>query len=148
VWPEVEEQVAIERANINQLFAAYQTVISNSSKAEPDFVELSALATMLHSLYTGIENIFKRIALEIDDSIPSGYASHSELLAAMTQSTQHRPSVISDDLRTRLGAYLSYRHVFRHAYSFQLEWGKMRDLVLQSEETWQQLQNELDQFFT
>lgn len=109
---------------------------------------MSALATMLHSFYTGIENIFKRIAVEIDGSIPSGYASHSKLLAVMTQITQHRPAVISDGLRTRLSAYLSYRHVFRHAYSFQLEWDKMRDLVLQSEETWQQLQNELDRFFS
>jgi hypothetical protein len=77
VWPEVEEQVAIERANIDQLFAAYQTVISHSSQAEPDFVELSALATMLHSFYTGIENIFKRISLEIDDNIPPQIAPRS-----------------------------------------------------------------------
>lgn len=147
MWPEIEEQVAIERTNIDQLFAAYQALISKSSQIEPDFIELSALATMLHSFYTGIENIFKRIALKIDGSIPSGNTSHSELLAAMIQSTQHRPPVISDGLRSRLNAYLSYRHVFRHAYSFQLEWDKMRDLVLQSEETWQQLQNALDQFF-
>jgi hypothetical protein len=148
VWPDVQEQVAVERANIDQLLAAYKTVIRRSSRDEPDFIVLSALATMLHSFYTGIENIFRRIALEIDGSIPSGYASHSELLAVMTQPTGSRPSVISDVLRTRLSAYLSYRHVFRHAYSFQLEWDKMRDLVLQSEETWQQLQEELNQFFS
>jgi hypothetical protein len=148
VWPDVQEQVAVERANIDQLLAAYKTVIRRSSRDEPDFIVLSALATMLHSFYTGIENIFRRIALEIDGSIPSGYASHSELLAVMTQPTGSRPLVISDVLRTRLSAYLSYRHVFRHAYSFQLEWDKMRDLVLQSEETWQQLQEELNQFFS
>ena len=148
MWLEVEEQVAIERANIDQLFTAYQALISKSSQAEPDFIELSALATMLHSFYTGIENIFKRVSLGIDGSIPAGQASHSELLAIMTQPTENRPLVVSVDLRTRLSAYLSYRHVFRHAYSFQLEWDKMRDLVLQSEETWQQLQRELNQFFT
>ncbi len=50
--------------------------------------------TMLHSFYTGIENIFKRVALEIDGDIPSGYASHSDLLTVMTRSTASRPPVI------------------------------------------------------
>ena len=104
MWLEVEEQVAIERANIDRLFVAYQALINKSAQIAPDFVELSALATMLPSFPTGIENVFKRIALGIDGSIPSGYASHSELLMVVTQSTQHRPTVISDDLRTRLSA--------------------------------------------
>lgn len=58
MWPEVEEQVTVERAQIDQLFVAYQTTINKSRKDEPNFVEISALATMLHSFYTGIENIF------------------------------------------------------------------------------------------
>jgi hypothetical protein len=147
VWPDVEEQTAVEQAQIDQLFAAYDAVISKCSQAEPGFVELSALATMLHSFYTGVENIFKRIALGIDASLPSGVSSHSELLAVMAQRTAKRPPVISEDLHDRLSAYLSFRHVFRHAYSFQLEWAKMRDLVLQSEETWRQLNTELAVFF-
>lgn len=148
MWPDVEEQVAVERAQIDQLFEAYQAAINKSSRLEPDFIELSALATMLHSFYTGVENIFKRIALEIDGDIPSGYTSHSDLLTAMVRSTASRPPVISEELHLRLSAYLSFRHVFRHAYSFQLEWDKMRDLVLQSQATWQQLQTELDRFFS
>ena len=129
MWPDVEEQVAVEQTQIAQLFVAYQAAISKSSQQEPDFIERSALAAMLHSFYTAIENIFKRIALEIDGYLPSGDASHSDLLAAMARSNPNRPPVISENLRVRLSAYLSFRHVFRHAYSFQLEWDKMRDLV-------------------
>jgi hypothetical protein len=148
VWPDVEEQVAVEQAQIAQMFEAYQAAIRKSSQYEPDFIEMSALATMLHSFYTGVENIFKRVALEIDGDIPSGYASHSDLLTAMTRPTDNRPPMISEELHLRLSAYLSFRHVFRHAYSFQLDWDKMRDLVLQSQATWQQLQTELDRFFS
>ena len=148
MWPEVEEQVAVERTQINQLIAAYQATITKSSETEPDFIELSALATMLHSFYTGIENIFKRIALAIDGNIPSGISSHSDLLTQMSQPVGNRPAVISETIRVRLSAYLGFRHVFRHAYSFHLEWAKMRDLVIQSQATWQQLQTELDQFFS
>ena len=74
-------------------------------------------------------------------------SSHSDLLAVMAHSTDNRPHVISEKTRDRLSAYLSFRHVFRHAYSFQLEWDKMRDLVLRSEATWRQLKTKLDQFF-
>jgi hypothetical protein len=129
------------------LFTAYKSVIDKCSQAEPDFVELSALAAMLHSFYTGVENILKRIALGIDGHVAVGVSSHSELLTVMAQPTTQRPPVISDALRGRLSAYLSFRHVFRHAYSFHLEWPKMRDLVLQSEETWRELKTELDRFF-
>lgn len=148
MWPEVEEQVTVERAQIDQLFVAYQTTINKSRKDEPNFIEISALATMLHSFYTGIENIFKRIALEIDGNIPSGISSHSDLLVQMSRPMGNRPAVISETIQVRLSAYLSFRHVFRHAYSFHLEWAKMRDLVIQSQATWQQLQTELDQFFS
>ena len=148
MWPEVEEQVAVERAQIDQLFAAYQATITKSSEKEPDFIELSALATMLHSFYTGIENIFKRIALEIDGNLPSGISSHSDLLTQMSQPIANRPAVTSETMQVRLSAYLSFRHVFRHAYSFQLEWDKMSELVVQSQATWQDLQAELERFFS
>jgi len=148
VWADVKEQVTIEQAQIDQLFLAYQSVIDKSLQETPDFIELSALATMLHSFYTGVENIFKRIALKIDGHLPSGFASHSELLTIMSRPTPRRPSVVSETLRIHLSAYLSFRHVFRHAYSFQLEWDKMRDLVSQSEATWRQLETELNQFFS
>ncbi|MFC1976285.1 hypothetical protein ACFLXQ_07790, partial [Chloroflexota bacterium] len=113
-----------------------------------EFWENLKIEKALHSFYTGIENIFKRIALEIDGDIPSSFASHSDLLTTMTHSNANRSPVISETLRVHLSAYLSFRHVFRHAYSFQLEWDKMRELVSQSEAIWQQLQMELDQFFS
>jgi hypothetical protein len=139
--------VGIEKDQIDQLFAAYKPVLLKVSRETPDFIELAALATMLHSFYTGIENIFKRIAMEIAGSIPTGMTSHSDMLTAMTQPAANRSPVISEELRMRLGAYLGFRHVFRHAYSFDLEWSKMQGLVTPIETTWGRLKTELDQFF-
>ena len=65
MWPDLEEQVAVERTQIDQLFVAYQSVIDKTMEQSPSFIETSALATMLHSFYTGVENIFKRIALRV-----------------------------------------------------------------------------------
>ena len=147
MWPNVQKQVAIDRANIDQLFASYAFVLDGLSEEDPGFIETSALSTMLHSFYNGIENIFKRVALEIDGNIPSGAASHSALLSSMTQPTDNRPPLISVTMQNQLSTYLSFRHAFRHMYTFQLKWSKMHSLVIQSEETWQQFQAELDLFF-
>lgn len=114
---------------------------------EPDSVELLALSAVLHSFYTGLEAGFKRIALEIDGHLPSGVKSHSDLLMQMARPYGVRPAVISDDLRFRLGEYMDFRHVFRHAYSFDLKWSKMSGLVLSCAETLDRVESELSLFF-
>ena len=41
-----------------------------------------------------------------------------------------RPPVISRELFEQLRAYLGFRHVYRHSYTFQLKWSKMQPLVV------------------
>lgn len=101
---------------------------------------------MLNSFYNGIENIFKRAAVELDDGLPGGEFWHKELLDAMTQPTSRRDRVISHELRGRLKEYMEFRHVFRHAYIFNLRWDGMKTLVLNCEETLRQLETEMDAF--
>jgi hypothetical protein len=132
---------------LHQLLETYRPLFEKVHSSEPDHTELGALAAVLHSFYTGIENIFKRIAMEIDDSLPSGLSSHAGLLGQMAQPTDLRPAVISGDLRLRLRHYLDFRHMFRHAYAIEMKWRKMADLVLHCEETLDRLQMELEAFF-
>lgn len=148
MWPEVYEQMRVESEQIDELLATYAPLVTKVAQSPPDFIETAALATMLHSFYTGVENIFKRIALEIDGSLPAGPLWHSELLNMMAQPTQARPAVISGTLRPQLKEYLNFRHVFRQAYSSNLHWAKMAHLVANSEEVWRQLQAALELFFT
>jgi hypothetical protein len=42
--------------------------------------------------------------------------------------------------------YLRFRHVFRNAFSFDLDWQKMSPLVLRLEETFKKLENAFDDF--
>jgi hypothetical protein len=102
---------------------------------------------MLHSFYNGIENIFKRTVLELGDPMPDGESWHKDLLDGMTQATGNRKPVLSGGLRTRLKEYMEFRHLFRHAYTFDLRWDRMRTLVLGCEETLQLVESELDGFF-
>ena len=147
MWPETHKRANLELAMLRRMLDLHRPLLDEVRSSEPGITELSALAAVLHSFYTGIENIFKRVAVEIDDSLPSGVASHAALLGQMAHPSDLRPAVISDDLRLRLRAYLDFRHMFRHAYTIELKWRKMADLVLHCEETLDRLQTELEAFF-
>lgn len=147
MWPEVYEQFQVEAEQLDQLMAHYAPLLTKISQSPPEFIEIAALGALLHTFYTGVENIFKRIALEIDGNLPTGHYWHSELLNLMVQPTANRPAVISRPLRHRLKEYLNFRHVFRQAYTYDLDWDKMAALVLNCEDSWHQLRKELEQFF-
>jgi hypothetical protein len=148
VWDRVRKQVALERQQLRRLLDTYHGLLRKCETSPPDDVELSALAAMVHSFYNGIENIFKRIAEELDGQLPrsSGFW-HRELLDTMNRPGGVRPAVISENLVECLDSYLDFRHFFRHAYIFNLRWDRMKGLVLGCEGTLKLLEDELDRFF-
>lgn len=147
VWRETRQKTELELALLRRLLQAHSELLSRANGEELDGAELLASAAIVHSLYNGVENIFKRIALEIDGALPNGQKWHSDLLLQMEKEKDIRPAVISTDLRLRLGEYMDFRHVFRHAYSFDLQWAKMHGLVVNCEDTLQRLTAELEVFF-
>jgi hypothetical protein len=146
VWPDLKEQIAVEESQLEHLLTIHQPLLERSRTQAPNAIELSALAAFLHSFYTGIENLFRRIAIEIDGGIDRGDGWHRRLLAQMGVSRDSRPAVISSELLGRLQPYLQFRHVFRSSYSFQLHWEKMQPLVLHCEETFDSLRAEIASF--
>jgi len=131
---------------LRRLLFGILRLLTKCSNTAPDDIELSALTATLHSFYTGVENIFKRVAVELDGEPVRGEAWHRELLSRMKTQTAHRPALLSAELHDTLNEYLRFRHVFRNAYSFDLDWEKMSPLVLRLEETLQELENALDDF--
>ena len=145
-WNRFQKQQATEREQLRRLLLGIQPLLAQCRNAVPNEIELSALAAMLHSFYTGIENIFKRLTVEVDSERIEGDAWHRELLLRMMSPAAHRPAMLSKELHDALLQYLRFRHVFRHSYSFDLDWGKMSPLVLNVEETLCQLECTLDDF--
>jgi hypothetical protein len=133
VWPELKDQLGIEQEQLRQLFELHHPLLETSRHREPNPIELSALGAFLHSFYTGVENLFRRVTLELGDTLPQNEAWHQRLLQRMTAPTDSRPAFITAELEEQLKVYLQFRHVFRQAYSFQLHWAKMAPLVFASE---------------
>ena len=48
--------------------------------------------------------------------------------------------MIGRELLERLRSYLGFRHVYRHSYTFQLQWSKMEALVAGIGETLRDLE--------
>jgi len=143
---ELRENLAVEQAMLRRLIEESAPLLARCRVEPPNSTEQWALAAMLHAFYNGVENCFKRIAIEIDGKAPSGPASHRELLNSMARPGASRPRVIADEMRDRLEEYLDFRHMFRHAYTFSLRWDKMAELVLGVEGLWQQVNSALQNF--
>lgn len=96
----------------------------------PDDVRAAAAATYLGRAYTGLEQVFQRIAQEFNGGSPQGSAWRRELLDLMARAVPEvRPSVISKALKSDLDEYRKFRHRVTHAYGAALEWPKMQPLV-------------------
>jgi hypothetical protein len=140
------KQQATEREQLQRLLFGIHGLLTKCRDTAPTEIELSALAATLHSFYTGVENIFKRVSVELDGEPVRGDSWHRELLMRMKTPTARRPALLSEELHDTLNEYLRFRHVFRNAYSFDLDWRKMSPLVLRLEETFQRLESELNAF--
>jgi hypothetical protein len=109
---------------------------------------MNALASYFHQLYTGCERILERIAVTVDGGRPGGAFSHANLLAQMAQAIPGvRPALLNEGLWLNLQDYLSFRHFFRHAYGYTLEWARLRPLVMDLSATQSDLRSQLTTFF-
>lgn len=72
MWPELREEAELELAQLDALVEAFRPLLRTTGEHEPDMVQTVALAGFLHSLYTGIENRFRRIAVHTEGQLPRG----------------------------------------------------------------------------
>jgi len=137
------QEVHIELGLIEELITSHELLIKKVDQDPPDAIEKSACAALLHSFYNGIEKIFVQIGKRVDGKLPSTPYWHQELINAMAQKTGNRDHVISPELQEKLIPYLGFRHFFRHAYTFQFKWEKMRGLIAELNEVYTDFKKEI-----
>ena len=78
--------------------------------------------SILHDFYNCCERIFKKVAVEVNGGYEDAEKWHKALLFKMTIPIKGiRPAVITEELAAELDEYLSFRHVFRNIYGFELK---------------------------
>lgn len=61
-----------EIEQVNQLLNSYELLLNKCRISEPDLIELTAVASVIHSFYNGVEKVFITIAKRIDNEVPQG----------------------------------------------------------------------------
>ena len=88
-----------------------------------EFIE-NTIATDLADVYRGIENIFLRIAREVDMHVPTGSRWHKNLLTQMVEQRPERLPVVSKNTALQLEKLLEFRHKVTNIYGRELVYEK------------------------
>lgn len=142
----VKERIAFILSEIEKDLASYELLFQAAAIRTPDIIEKTALASVLHSFYNGLEGVFTIIFKNIDKQKFSTANWHTELLKAMIAKSPIRRAVLSPETFVRVQEYLAFRHFFRHGYASQLDWAKMEPLVKGLSGVWASFRKDLDLF--
>ena len=110
-----------------------------------EFIE-NTIATDLADVYRGIENIFLRIAREVDMHVPTGSRWHKNLLAQMVEQRPERPPVISENTSLQLEKLLEFRHKVTNIYGRELVYEKTIEHAKSIDELFTTVSQELNAF--
>lgn len=138
-----DELKQLER--LRKEFSAVESML-NRSEDEMPFYDRSAIGYYLHCFYNGCENIFRSVALFFENN-PGPQTWHSDILKRMKLSVPgFRPAVINEELFRLLNDFRGFRHIFRHSYTFDLDWERERLIALKFSRTYLLLKEQTEQF--
>lgn len=91
--------------------------------------KLVHLGYQLHNLYSSYEDLFKEVAVTFENNIDRNSGYHKNLLLRMKIAIPGiRPGILSEKSHLILGELMGFRHVFRHAYDYNLSSEKLKSL--------------------
>ena len=113
---------------------------------EPDFVEITATAQILHSFYNGVESVIILFFKNSGEKIPNDIHWHKTVFEMAFGNNSKKIKIINDDIKEEIEDYLSFRHFIRHSYSSELKWNEMAPLVKELDETWKIIKSNFEMF--
>ncbi len=143
---EFVEQIKEELDNLGRLSNEVNILLSESGEEKSTF-EIRAAGSILHDFYCGIEKIFERIAVTMDENVPAGLNWHTQLLYQMGKPVEGiRDSLLPEKLIKKLKKYLRFPHLFRNIYGFELDWERVEPLCIDLNNIWTDLKSEIEEF--
>ena len=136
-----KERLALLKAEMDAQLALIAEIYLKIDlrKKEAGSAGAESLGYQLHNLYCAFEDLFGIVAAFFENHIEDRSRYHSELLKRMTLSVEGvRPSFLSRNSFELLDNLRAFRHLFRHAYSYDLDERKLR-IVLEDAEKLRQL---------
>lgn len=133
-------------SSISKLTSEYDYFMATIGDKEPDIYQRAVIGYYLHNFYNACENIFLNIAKVFENNIDP-LEWHKGILKRMKLDIEDiRPRVISDSLYMILDDFRAFRHIFRHVYSFELDWEKEKLVADKFQAAVEQLNKEIIEF--
>jgi len=144
-----KERIAILKAEIEaqvgEIEKIYVRLDERSKKKGKAAAE--SIGYQLHNMYCAFEDLFEIVAKTFENNIHDKGRYHLELLKRMTIAIEGvRPSLLSQEVFVLLDNLRSFRHFFRHAYSYDLDERKVRIVLLDAMKLREMYQKDLSAF--
>lgn len=131
---------------IRHLAGQVAGVVSTWRDAPPP-IEVAGVALAIHHIYTAAEHTFAKIAEVVDRRQFRGEAWHRELLDSMHDPVPGvRDAVLSDEAFRGLHELRGFRQLVRHAYEYELDAQRVRQLALRLPAVCAALERDLTRF--
>ena len=117
----IKDKVFAELDNIGKVVEELEKVKDISDKEQ---VVLAGIGAYIQNIYSGMENIFKQLLIYKNVPIPTTSTWHKDLLNLSV-----KYGFITNAIAQKVGKYLFFRHFFVHSYSFLIEEEKLKPLV-------------------
>jgi hypothetical protein len=107
----------------------------------------SHLGYLLHNLYCAYEDLFQEVARTFENRLEDPARYHRELLKRMRLEVPGiRPRLLSTESFNILNELRGFRHIFRHAYSYELAAEKVAALKEKVAAGWESINSDLSFF--
>ena len=140
----VKEKIEYEISRIDKLLSDAQPLLSLCKLKEPDFIEITAAAQILHSFYNGIESVVILFLKNIHEKIPNDNKWHKALFEITFGRNSKNVSILRNEIKGKMEKYMYFRHFIRHSYGSELKWNEMENLVINLEEMWKIIKTDFE----
>lgn len=144
----LEADIRDELENLKQLSMEYSSIekLMKLTDEEVTFFDKAATGYFLHNFYNGCENIFGMIDRFFENDLgPQSW--HRDLLKRMKlEIPGYRPQLIDEESFRMLNEFRAFRHVFRHCYSFQLDWEREKTVAAKYQVAWKAFEEHVESF--
>lgn len=124
-----KERLAVLKAEIKGQIQEIEGIYTRleDRKRKKDKTAIESVGYQLHNLYCAFEDLFKIVAETFENQVNDKSKYHLELLRRMTIPIEGvRPPLLSKECFLLLDNLRSFRHFFRHAYSYELDERKVK----------------------
>lgn len=119
-FAKLSPRIARAERELLQMTAYYDS--HSKEVAAGEWGPVSAVASGIHNVYNGLEDILLSLAKDVDDYVPTGSSAHQDILDQMAAVIDGvRPVLLDPALYDALFELKSFRHVVRHKYGMDLK---------------------------